>query len=483
MKSKSGIRKNLGYQTIYQVLNTCLPLITAPYLARVLGATQQGIYSYTASIVAYFVLFAKLGTANYGTRSIADKRDNVEERSKVFWEIFFLELLLSVFTMLLYFLYVIAICRDNKLIALIQCFELVACMVNINWLFFGLEKFKITTTRSIIIRILTVIMILLFVKDSNDLWIYALIMTLSNVLNMCVLWYYVPKFILKMKIDMFGIWRHFKPNLMLFIPLLAMSVYHIMDKTMLGLLSNYTESGYYYNADKIVNIPVGLIDGISTVMLPRMSYLIGVNQTKEADSLFKNSLELTVLAGTAMSFGIAAIANEFEPIFFGPGFDACIMLTIVLAPVLIIKSFSFTIRYQYLIPRHEEKDYTISVVAGAITNFLANLALIPNLGALGAVLGTLMAEFVACVLQFISLNKYIKMGHTLMNCLVYVFFGVVMFGVVRLVATISMSIVFKLFIEIILGAISFIILCLIYWKSTNSKMKDIIINASKRKLD
>lgn len=467
MSKKSQLKKNLGYQTFYQVLNTCLPLITAPYLARTLGADQQGVYSYMASIVAYFALFAKLGTANYGTRSIAACGEDKARRSQTFFEIYVIELILASAALGFYLIYCLFICKGNRIIANIQCFELIACMFDISWLFFGLEKFKTTTIQSMIIRIINVAAILLFVKNPDDLWIYTLIMTISNVVNMLVLWRYVPQYIVITKIKWESIKKRFLPNFMLFLPLLAMSIYHIMDKTMLGWLSSFTESGYYYNADKIINIPVGLLGGISTVMLPRMSALIGNNKLVESDQLFKNSLELTVAIGSAIAFGIGAIAKEFEPIFFGPGFEKCIILTIALAPVLIVKSFSFTARYQYLIPHHLENAYTISVVIGAVTNLVANTVMIPSLGALGAVLGTLLAEVIACVWQFITLKKYIQLGQTLLHCFIYVCFGVIMFILVRGIAMVNIAEFPKILIEIVIGAISFIAMCIIYWRLTD----------------
>ena len=464
MATKESIKKNLGFQTAYQILNTCLPLITAPYLSRVLGADNLGVFSFTSSIVAYFALLAMLGTVNYGTRSIAASKENKKKLSQTFWGIYLLQILSTLVMLFLYILYLALICRDNKLIAVIQAIALVDCIFNINWLFFGLEKFKITVTRNFFIRILTVISILVLVRKPEDLWLYACIMLCGTLISNLILWIYLPGIVSFEKVSPHEVAAHLKPNLILFVPLLAMSVYHTMDKTMLGTLSNYRQSGYYYNADKIVNITVGIISGISTVMLPRMTSLISSGKKKESDALFKVSLEGTVIVGTAMAFGIAAIANEFEPLFFGPGYEECILLTIALAPVLIIKSFSFTARYQYLIPHNKEKEYIASVIAGVFVNLIANVLLIPGLGAMGAVLGTLLAELSACIWQYVAIGKYINIGQTLQKCAVYMFIGIIMFTFVRFVASIEVSIVIRIAIEIISGALLYAALCSIYWR-------------------
>ena len=473
----SSIKKNLGYQTIYQILITILPLITSPYLSRVLGAYQLGVCSYTTSVVGYFTLFAMLGTTNYGTRSIAAAGKDKIKRSEAFWSIFLLQVGIALICLMAYSIYIICFCNANKLIAMIQGISVIACLIDINWLFFGLEQFKITVVRSSIIRVLSVICIILFVKSDDDTWIYILILVLSTFLSNLVLWLYTSRYVRFVKISFKMVLSHLEPNIALFLPLLAMSVYHIMDKTMLGVLSDYTQSGFYYNADKIVNITVGIISGFSTVMLPRMTALISKGEIKASNELFRTSLEGTVLVGIAVSFGTAAIANEFEPFFFGPGFDECILLTIVLAPVLIIKSFSFTARYQYLVPHHKEKAYTISVVIGALVNLVFNFVLIPKYGAMGAVIGTLAAELAACIAQFYSMQGMISLNSTIKRIVIYFSFGILMLLGVRSVALLHIPIIPKIGLEIITGMFIMILLCELFWKITGNRLDKILVGS------
>lgn len=287
----NSIKKNLGFQTIYQILNTCLPLITGPYLARVLGATQLGVFSYTSSVVSYFTLIAILGTVNYGTRSIASVKDDVMLRSKKFCEIYSLQLGTSIIAIILYVIYVAGFDHENTIISVIQIIAIISCACDISWLFFGLESFKTTLTINLIFRIATVLAILVLVKSPKDLWIYALLMLGGTLLAQLFLWIYVPRYIRFLKISCKDIICHLKPNLLLFIPLLAMSVYHTMDKTMLGLLSTYEQTGYYYNSDKVINIPLCIINGVGTVMLPRMTSLYNLGRKEEGNKLFLISLE------------------------------------------------------------------------------------------------------------------------------------------------------------------------------------------------
>lgn len=463
----ASIKRNIGFQTVYQILETCLPLITSPYLSRVLGASQLGVFSYTQSIVNYFTLFAMLGFSNYGTRAIAATK-NVEQRSKTFWSIYLIQFATSFIALVGYSGYLLFICKENLIIGVIQTIAVLACFLNINWLYFGVEKFSISVTRNMVVRICTVILILTLVKKPEDLWIYALLMVASTFLSQVVLWFYIPRLIQRIKFTLSDVTGHIRPVLTLFVPMLAMSVYHIMDKTMLGALSSYEQSGFYYNADKVINIPAGIIGGIGTVMLPRISALLARNEPEKADSLFAKSMEGTVWAATALAFGIAAVSKEFTPLFFGRGYDPCINLIVVLSPVLIIKGFTLSIRSQYLIPHQMDKIYIYSACGGMVVNLVTNTALIPRLGAMGAVIGTLFAELAACLYQLLFIRRLIDCGRMLMHSGVFLLFGTVMFLAVRCIAGLMKAGLGELLVEISIGAVVYLALTGLYLLKSGS---------------
>lgn len=478
-----SVGKNLGYQTLYQVLSTCLPLITAPYLSRVLGAEPLGIFSYTQSIVNYFLLVAMLGVVNYGTRTIAACNGNKAQVSENFWSIYIFQAFISLGAIVVYGFYLLQYCDENRLIALVQGFYLLGAFLDINWLFFGVENFKITVTRNTIIKIFTVILILLVVKSPDDLWLYTLIMAAGTFLSQAVLWMFLPgtidfKAIKKVRVK--NIVYHIKPNLVLFIPIAAMSVFRTMDKTMLGYFSNYYETGYYYNSDKIINIPLSIINGVGTVMLPRMSAIESSGDVREGNRIFNLSVEGIVLVSSAMVFGIAAVAKEFVPVFFGKGYEPCVFLTILFAPVLIFKALSQTVRMEYLIPKHKEKIYIYAVCAGAVSNFIANYILIVKYGALGAVIGTLIAEFVVTITQFWFIRKEIQMQQCIKNCWGYLLCGAIMFGVVRMSSTIFENIYVSLMTELVIGVLVYILTCIFYWNISNNMSFLKIIKYKKR---
>ncbi len=466
----NSIKKNLTLQTCYQVLSVCLPLITAPYLARVLGPVQLGVFSYTFAIVGYFTLFAFLGTTNYGTRTIASVRGNKALLNENFWSIFALQLCSTLLFSFAYIVYILFFCKENQWIAIIQGLMLLSCVGNISWLFFGLEDFTITVIRSIVIKLLTLVCILLFVKKPEDLWLYTLIMAGGTVLSQFILWFNLPEFIQFKLPTRKEIIAHIKPNLTLFFPLLAVSVYHLMDKTMLGWLSTYEQTGFYYNADKVINIPLSVLNGVGTVLLPHMSALTEAKDYKTADNLFIRTICGISAISIAMGIGIAAVAKDFIPIFFGPGYEPCILLVYLFAPVFIIKSFSQISSMQFLIPRHQEKKLTVSICLGAVANLICNIILIPKYGALGAVIGTLVAELVACIWQFRFIVPAISLKNAFYQTIVYLCIGGIMWCGLTVMRMWVYGSIFAVLSEIILGGIIYIGLCMLYWKITNNPL-------------
>ena len=369
------------------------------------------------------------------------------------------------------------ICSQNVYIAFLQIFYILGALVDNNWLFFGVEKFKTTVSRNMIIRITSVVLILSTVRKPSDLWIYTMIMAGSTFLSNIILWFFALKEIDVKAIRTISkneVVKHIKPNLVLFVPLMAMSVYHIMDKTMLGLLSTYKQVGYYYNADKIINIPIGILIGIGTVMLPRMTALNSNGLINEAKNLFLLSIELIVAVSSAMACGIFAISVEFTPFFFGSGYDECIRVIMMLSPILVIKGLSLVARMQYLIPNQKEKIFIESVFWGAGINLIVNLLLILRLGALGAAIGTMVAELASCFWQYKKINKYISCSSVIYKSMIYILFGAVMIAAVRIVACMFCGGIVSLVFEILTGVVVYSLLCIGYWKLTKNKILSII---------
>lgn len=426
--SKTSTRKNFIYAFSYQILIVILPLITTPYIARILGSKNIGIYSYTYAIVYYFILFAMLGINNYGNREVAKNRDNEKKLSKTFIGIYSIQFITSLIMIILYILYVIFLVHENKYIALLQTTYLIGTMFDINWFFQGLEKFKLTITRNVIIKILTIICIFVFVKTRNDLYLYILIMSIGTLLSQVLLWPFLRKYVHFEKVSFHEVFRHLKPCLTLFVPTVAVSIYKSMDKIMLGNFTNMNEVGLYENVDKIMNVPIGLVMTLGTVMLPKMSNLIakGNDEAKEKKYVDK-SMKFILFITIPIVFGIIAIANDFIPLFLGTEFKKTGLILQVLIISLIPYACSNIIGRLYLIPHEKDHVYIIAVILGALANFIFNFNFIPIYHSVGAAIGTIIAETVVMIVYLYYVRKKLNILNYAKYFGIYMVKGIIMF--------------------------------------------------------
>jgi len=459
---QSNLKLNFIYNVGYQILVIFLPLITTPYISRVLGPEKLGVYSYTHSVANYFLLFVMLGVANYGNRCIAQVREDKDKLSHTFWSIYKFQLLRSVAVLIAYIAYIVLFERDYLPIALLQSIYVFSGMLDISWFFFGMEQFKITILRNAIIRIANLCLIFVFVKNVNDLWKYTLIMTVGVVFSQGYLWYYLPRFVTRVRVEMRDLVPHIKPELILFVPVIAVSLYKIMDKVMLGMMSTMAQGGYYQNAEKIINIPLSIITALGTVMLPRMSNLASKGDSEQSKRYIENSMLFVMFMGSAFTFGLAGIAPVLAPVFFGKQYYACIELITYLSITILFISWANVIRTQYLIPNNMDRSYIISVSLGAVVNLIINLCLIPQFAAVGAVVGTIFAEGSVCICQTIMVRKRLPITKYLKTGIPFIIIGGLMCIVLRIIGNVLTLSVFTLVVEIVLGAIFYIVISFAY---------------------
>lgn len=458
----SGIKKNFGYNMIYQVLMLILPLITAPYVSRALGVEGVGTYSYVHSIAYYFALCGMLGVSNHGNRSIAALRHDKAKMSKEFCNIFTIQLFTSAIASLIYFIYIFFFFEGDKLVAYLCSFYILSFVVDINWFYFGLEKFKLTVTRNIVIKLLTTICIFIFVKDSNDLLEYTLILSLGMFLSQSFVWIYMKKYISFVKPSISEIKKHIKPMLVLFIPVLAYSVYKVMDKIMLGSMTTVYQVGLYENADRIVNIPVSVITAFGTVMMPRISSLIAEGQTERLKYYMKSSFQFITMIASSMVFGLMAVGSILAPVYFGKEFMESGALICLLSVTVIFLSWANVIRTQHLIPNHMDRPYVLSTILGAVVNLAVNLTLIPRFYAVGACIGTICAEFTVMLVQSIYVRKQIPLLAYAKSSMIFILFGFIMFVPTRYIGYMMGVELSTLVLQLVVGTTIYLMLSSLY---------------------
>ncbi len=240
--SLKSVSKNYIYNTAYNVLNVILPLVTAPYLARILGTEGVGTYAFYFSIAQWFVLFAKLGLTNYGTRHLAGIRDDKERFIRDFSDIYTMQLMMTVIVTATYLIF-IAIIAEDKIIASLFGIWVISVSFDVDWLLFGLEDFRTAALRNCIVKVISTIAIFTIVKSPSDIWKYAFITALSYFGGYLFLWVNCKKYISFKSVNRKNVDRHIKPCLLMMIPVIALSIYRTMDKVMLGYMSTMSETG------------------------------------------------------------------------------------------------------------------------------------------------------------------------------------------------------------------------------------------------
>lgn len=446
------MKKNFIYNIIYQILILILPLVTVPYVSRILGADGVGIYSYTYSIAYYFMLIAMLGLNNYGNRAIAKVRDDKKKLSKEFCSIYAFQIITSTIMIIAYLLYIFMFDNQYKMIALIQIMYVISSMFDINWFFFGIEKFKLTITRNTMVKVLSLILIFVFVKTQNDIWKYTAILAGSTLLSNIFLFSFIKKYVNFVKINKKDIIKHLKPNLILFLPVIAVSIYKIMDKIMLGVLSTVSEVGYYENAEKITQVPSAIITALGTVMMPRVTNMLSNQQENQVKNILKKTMPFAMFMTFPMVLGLLSISKDFSVIFFGSKFEKCGLLIQLLSITIIFLAWGNVIRTQYLIPKEKDKEYVISAFIGAIVNFIMNCIFIPKYASVGACIGTITAEFFVMFYQSWVIRHELQLKEYIKSSMGFLIKSIIMFGIIIIIGKIIQdNKVKRIIIQIIVG--------------------------------
>jgi O-antigen/teichoic acid export membrane protein len=460
-----NIKKNFLFQFTYQILAIILPLISAPYISRVLGAEAVGIQSLTYNIANYFVILSMLGLATYGNRSIAKVKSNQEKLNNTFSELFFLHILISSVITVLYFVFVFFIVNEYKEIYLISSIYVIFCAFDINWLFFGLEEFKITVIRGTFIKVVATISIFIFIKSINDLWIYVLILASSTAISYLSIWPFIKGRVSFVRVNIKDAFKkHFGGLFLLFIPTIAINLYRNLSKIMIGFLSNTEQLGYFDSVEKIMILLVGMISALGVVFLPRMSS-IAANKSDEAtiNRVIEDTLVVNSFLSYAFLFGIAGISLQFVPIFFGESFASAGPLLLYLSITIPLMAISNLIRMVYLIPFNKDKLYVISIISGLIINVILNFLLIKPFGAFGGVISVIISEFLVFILHVIFGRTKLKIKTLLNANLPFIFIGISMFIIIFFFGKfVVKSSVLLLIVQIFIGGTIYIALSFLY---------------------
>ena len=459
MKSVS-IKKNYFYNLMYQILLIISPIITTPYLSRVLQPEGIGIYSFTNSIVSYFILFATMGLSIYGQREISYVQNDKLKRSKIFWETKILTII-NVFICLLIYLILISLYVDTQylLIYFIWGISIFNVAVDVTWFFQGLEEFKKVVTRNCFIKILDIMYIFIFVKNKDDLIIYILGIVIFQILGNAILWLSLPKYIVIPKIKNIKPLRNIKIIISLFIPALAIQLYVVLDKIMLGCFSDsFIENGYYEQAMKISRLVLTIVISLGTVMVPRIGFLFGQKQYEKVIEYMYKSYKFVCFLGIPLCVGLISISDNLVPWFFGIEYVNVADILKISSLLIVFIGISNVTGVQYLIPTKRQRIFTYTVILGAIINIISNIIFIPKFYAMGAAISSVIAEGTIMIVQLIIIKREINFKIIIKNAKNYIVASFIMGFVLYIENRYMTSSMVNTFIMIVSGIFIYTIL-------------------------
>lgn len=451
--------KNIIYQSLNNILLAVLPLITVPYVSRILGPNSLGIYSFSYTIVYYFVMIANLGTTTYGSREIAAVQHDERKRNKTFWEIYILRVLITIVLYLIFLFFNFLVFDSNmRIYYFLQSIMIISVILDISWLFIGMEDFKKILFRNILVKCFSVVAIFTFVHKESDLWKYILINASQFFIGNLTFWPSIGKYIGKVQIDKEKFKSHFINTILLFIPTIASQTYLLINKNMIGIISGISELGFYDQSDKVMRIVVSLVTSIGVALMPRTANLFARNEFDKVNKFFFQSLDAVSGIAIGVAFGLAAVSTKFSILFFGPEYASVGVLLMLQSPLIVILAWQNVVGNQYLIATKQNKSFIIATVVTCIINIILNLILIPLLGNHGAIAGSIIAEIIGVTYMLVVVNKSLLIFPHIRSLWRYMLSAVLMFVPVYYLNLKMVSSVKNIALQIILGILIYFML-------------------------
>ncbi|MBO5169543.1 MAG: flippase [Oscillospiraceae bacterium] len=493
---KNNVKLNYIYNLMFQIFSMITPLITTPYVSRVLSPVGIGQYSFSASINTYFCLLAALGFSFYAQREVAKTQGDSKKQSVIFWEIVICKIGLGFLVFIISWILIFSgQFGEYTVLIKIMSLEIIGTALNISFFFQGNENFGLIVLRDFIIRVTGIVFIFVFVKQQSDLWLYAFCNSATALISAISLWFCLRKKIRRIKLNELNPLRHLIPSIKLFIPTIAISIYTILDKTLIGILIPGTveiqgvdglivserladiENGMYAQSEKIIKICMTVIASLGTVMMPRNAKELSNGNEDNFRRNINKAIEFVLFIGAPMWAGITAISFNLSPWFFGDGYDKVPYLLWVFAIMIIPAGLGNVLGQQYLIPKGEDSKYAIVYVACAVLNFVLNVLLIPSFLSLGAAVASVIAEMLAPAIMLCFARKNVHIADIVKNNWKPVLSSVVMFCVVFFTSKFLNPSISNTILLILEGVLIYIIMVLLF----HCNIAKEVLNAVKNK--
>lgn len=415
----ASIKKNYIYSALAKVFALLIPILITPYLARVLEPDGNGVISFVASIVSYFVIASNIGIETYGQKIISKNRDNKAYLKQFLIEITVLRAILTGICLVIYYVTFVLVLKANTMLYAIYGLTLMAVAIDFTWFFQGVEDFKKIAFANILSKVLYVVLVFVLVKEKKDLNLSAFILVVTNVLPYFFLIPFIFKYTRRVKLEnRINPFCHFKECMVYFVPTIAIQIYTILDKTMIGLITNSDfENGYYEKAEQLAKLPITIITMMNIIMRSRISYYYAYQEFEKIKHLTKKSASFSLLLAIPIMFGLIVTAKRFVPIYLGEGYEECIPLVYIFSPLILIIGVSNLLGTHYYTPFDKQRISNRFLIIGAIINVLLNAILIYYFKARGAAISSIVAELVITLLylwfakDFFTFKDFIKVGY------------------------------------------------------------------------
>lgn len=409
-----GLKKNIGYNSILTLSNYLIPLIVFPYISRVLGVENLGIYSFVDSVINYFIMFSMMGIPNLGVREIAKNKNNQFSLNKVFSSLIALNFIATLIVLILFFISVFTVPQfsEHREMFYIGGAKILFNLFLIEWLYAGTENFKYITIRSIIIRSLYAVSVFIFVKQKEDYDLYYTLTVISVIVNATVNWINSRK-ISTLNLSEINLKPFIKPFIILGSQVLLTSMYTTFNIVYLGFTWGNIEVGYYTTAIKIYSISISLYSAYSAVIMPHVSSMISEGKAGDLKNLINKSFDALYLFSVPLLYFCIALAPQIIEIISGPGYEGAILpMRIVMLLTLIIGLEQIFI-VQILIPMKNDKAILINSLFGAFIGLALNILLVPHLKSVGSSIVWGISEIAVLIsaIYFVTNSTMIRMNY------------------------------------------------------------------------
>lgn len=407
MSQQKSLKLNFVMNAILTMSSFIFPLITFPYVSRILLPTGTGKVSFATSLISYFSMFAQLGIPTYGVRACAKVRDDREKLTRTAQELLIINLVMDVVSYVALAIALVCVprLREDRALYVVVSFTIILTSIGMEWLYKALEQYTYITIRSIIFKFIALVAMFLLIHQQEDYVIYGAISifaaSASNIFNFIN----AHKYIDMKPVGNYDFKRHFKPVAVFFAMSCATTIYTHLDTVMLGFMTSDEDVGYYNAAVKIKSVLVSVVTSLGTVLLPRSSYYVESGQIDEFKRITRKALNFVFLVATPLMLYFILYAKQGIYFLSGSAYAGSIVPMQIIMPTLLFIGLTNILGIQMLVPLGRERVVLYSEIAGAVVDLVLNALLIPRFASSGAAIGTLAAEFVVLVVQFVALRK------------------------------------------------------------------------------